>query len=402
MATSLYPGVACALDDSDTSPGRCTDGQGGDDPYNPFFVRASDPIEAAFNQPLNRGTVLLGAACGAGTVRVEAVDAGGNCVAPVSGTLVRRARGFQFTPTAPWTPGQRYRMVLVPGGNDGCDAGNLCGANGRALNTDALDGTEGGQGGGPNLVIPFEGAPDTSGTFVPAQAFPFSDINGNGFLDAGEIPRDENRAAMRITDADGITGGASLAMEDCIPATPEVEGCMYISASMPVVMGELEENCDMGALGTADRCIPAQIFPQVIYGTSLRMDTGLFGIDVDTGQMVIRVREQLGVPLMGYVIEQGGVAQMVAVLDMYMDAPDMSIPLASHDLQSKPISVIVAGPLGFLPDGRIQIRLSNVAAVSTSVQISTLGLDVGNIFMEIPAGEMKLQLVSPPLKGAEL
>jgi hypothetical protein len=73
--------------------------------------------------------------------------------------------------------------------------------------------------------------------------------------------------------------------------------------------------------------------------------------------------------------------------------------LAGHDLHSKPLTVDVAGPVTFTPDGRIEIALSNASAVPLSVQLSAIGIGIGTISMEIPAGGMRMQLVGQSPKG---
>ena len=93
---------------------------------------------------------------------------------------------------------------------------------------------------------------------------------------------------------------------------------------------------------------------------------------------------------------------MVVTLDLYMDAPDMSLALgADHDLVSKPLSVSLEGAVSFLADGRIVIGLANTADVPVTVNIDgPLGIG-GAVNMILPTGEMKLQLVSRPLRGSE-
>jgi len=85
-----------------------------------------------------------------------------------------------------------------------------------------------------------------------------------------------------------------------------------------------------------------------------------------------------------------------------MDAPDMSITLSSHDLHSKKLSVQLEGPLTFLPDGRISISLANTADMPVQVNIDApLGI-AGSVNMIVPKGEMRLQLLSPALRGVSL
>jgi hypothetical protein len=93
---------------------------------------------------------------------------------------------------------------------------------------------------------------------------------------------------------------------------------------------------------------------------------------------------------------------MLVALDLYMDAPDMSIPLSSHDLHSKKLSLQLKGPVTFLADGRIAIAAKNVADAPIVVNISApLGIS-GGVEMILPAGGMKLQLLSRPLRGGAL
>ncbi|MEO8704082.1 MAG: Ig-like domain-containing protein [Kofleriaceae bacterium] len=402
--TAVHPGVPCTLTGgSATMAGRCSGGEGSDDLYRPFELAANEPIEATYSQPLNPNSAVLGGACNAGSVRVETVDANGACSGVVPGTLIKRDRGIAFIPDVPWTTGARYRLSLVSGGDEDCDANELCGLlSGDAASFDPLSGTDGGDGGGPNLVIDFVGAAASKAVFLFAEASPFSDKNGNGFLDGAELTRDENRAAMRITGTTGDVGSASFDMDDCVPETPEVEGCMYIDGAMPVQLGELEMNCPLPDGSTAAACMPVGLAPQAMFGTSLTMKASVgISITTDTGTNVLRIREPADGPVKGYIIDDGGAPTMVVALEMYMDAPDMSIPLSDHDLHSKQMSISLRGPVTFLPDGRISIALSNVADVPVAVNIDApLGLG-GAVEMALPAGQMKLQLLSRPLRGVE-
>ena len=87
---------------------------------------------------------------------------------------------------------------------------------------------------------------------------------------------------------------------------------------------------------------------------------------------------------------------MVLALTVYLDAHDMDVPALGHDLHSKPLSLIARGPLRFLPDGRITISVANVADVPITVN---LGGALASVKLLASAGELKLQLVSPPLRG---
>lgn len=410
LLTSLYPGVPCVLvDASAESPGRCAGGLAGDDTYAPFTLPANRPIVATFDKPMNRNTMTLGATCGTGSVRVEALDEAGSCIGPVPGTLMKRERGFRFEPDQRWQVGQRYRLTLGTGTNNSCDGEELCGLNGRPLNPDPLNGSEDGEGGGPTptLIIEFTADPATEDTFVPAATSPFSDVNGSGFMETGEVARFENYAAMRVIDTTGVIPGVGFEPDDCVPGTPEEEGCTYVGASLPVSMEAARESCTVGEDADGDpivvaRCVPARLFPQVIYGTSVRMR--LLGIvTINTGRVVMRMREAIDQPSRGYVIEDPatGAPVLRATLSAYMDAPDMSIPLAGHDLESKEITLSISGPVEFADDGRMRISASNDQAVQVTVAIDFIGLGLGTMTIEIPVGAMSLQLMSEPAVGTQ-
>ena len=405
-ALAVYPGAPCVLTGgSATTAGRCAGGQGDDETYQLFQLPANEPIEVEFTQPLNGNTLALGTGCGNGDVRVEELDAGGACTRAVPGSLIRRERGFLFLPDVPWTPGTRYRYQLLSGGNQNCDAGELCGVTGDAASFDPLNGVDNGGGGNP-LSIEFVGAAPSKATYLFASAGPATDVNGDGQVNGVEVRRDENRGAMRIIGTTGDVTGAQFNDTDCIPSTPEREGCIYLLGSMPTQLGELTtEGCPGGG-----SCLPAFLTPQAMFATSLSMQTtidapiiGNTDIDADTGITVMRIREPAGGgPVMGYITDGGGTPKMSVTLELYMDAPDMSLPLsADHDLISKPLSIQLEGPVTFLADGRIVIGLANIADVPVTVNIDApLGLG-GAVNMILPAGEMKLQLVSRPLRGAE-
>ena len=399
---AAHPGAPCALTGgSGGLPGHCAGGNTGDDSYHPFTLPANEAIEVAFSQPPTASTVVLGTACNTGSVRVEEVDASGACVAAVPGTFIERDRAFSFIPDQPWVPAKHYRLTLVSGSNTSCDAGELCGViSGEAGNFDPLNGTAG--AGGANLVIPFTAVPPVTSTYMLADASPFTDVNGSGTIDTGETRADDNRAALRITGTSGIVSAASFPGADCIPSTTEKEACMYLLGALPVEMGELTTTCPLPDGTTAAACVPVLMSPQAMYATSVSMTaTAVININTDTGTSVMRVREPSSSPVTGYIIDKGGKATLVTKLDLYMDAPDMSIPLSSHDLHSKPLSLVLEGPVTFLPDGRIAIAVSNTADVPVTVSIKAVGLS-GAVNMIVPKNEMKLQLVSKPLRGAPL
>jgi len=401
---AIHPGAPCVLaGGTAASPGRCDGGKTGDDLYHPFTLAKNDPITVTFSEPIRRTSVTRGTACGQGSFRVEEVDGAGNCTAVVAGTLMTSDRTLTFVADEPWSDTKKYKLSLISGGNGACDAGELCDPGG-AMSFDPLNGMQGGDSGGNPLVIPFTGAAPTGGTFLVTSANPFTDYNGSGGIDSSEQKRAENRAKMRITNVTGFAGATFTGNTcDAMPVNNK-EGCMYLLGAMPVEMGEVSTTCPLPGGATAASCVPVTMGPQAMYATSLTMaaDTGtIIGtINTDTNVSVMRIREPSGGPAMGYIVDNGGTPKMVAQLELYMDAPDMSIVLSSHDLHSKPLSVSLEGPLTFQDNGQIAIALTNTADLTVDVAIS--GPISGHVTMIIPKGEMHLQLVSPAPRGVSL
>ncbi|MEO8845647.1 MAG: Ig-like domain-containing protein [Kofleriaceae bacterium] len=399
--TASHPGVGCALTGGTaTSPGRCVDGAGTDDLYHPFTIAADEPAEVAFDQPVVPTSLTLGATCGTGSVRFEEVSSTGTCTAPVKGTIIVHERSFQFIPDVPWVVGKTYAMTLVSGNNSNCDANEICGVK-NAASFDQLNSMDGaGAAGGPNLVMPFTGTAPSGATYMLTTAAPFTDVNGSGSIDGSETTEDDNRSVMHVAGTDGSINSASFTTPSCAGGTAG-DGCLYIAGAMAVEMEPIQIGCTLPDGTSVATCMPVAIAPGVMYGTSATMSASV-GISVSspTKTSILRVREPATGPVTGYIYDDGGTPSFVVKLDLYMDAPDLSITLSSHDLHSKPFSLMLKGPVTFLPDGRIAIAVKNVADVPITINVSVTLLGAGDVRLVLPAGQMKLQLLSAPLRGA--
>ncbi|MBV8756307.1 MAG: Ig-like domain-containing protein [Deltaproteobacteria bacterium] len=392
------PGAPCALNN-----GRCAGGNNNDDTYKPFTLAANDTLRVAFSQPLRGSSITHSTMCNAGDVRVETTDSNGACMSAVPGTLIVHERSVEFIPDTPWVAGTNYRLTLISGNNSSCDAGEVCGLQ-SAASFDPLGGTTSGAAGGPNFVINFAGAPASTGTFVFTETAPFTDINGSGFVDGPEVARNENAAALRITGTHGFINSAKFNGADCVASTAEVENCQFLQGAMPTTMQDAQMGCMLPDGSSVPSCIPVDMSPQAMFGTSTQMHavTSLLSLDTDTGTVVMRLREPASGPITGYIYDKGGTPTLQVALALYMDAPDMSITLSTHDLHSKPLQLILDGPVKFLEDGRIAIDLSNTADMPVTINISNSLLGSGAVDLLVPKGLMTLQLISPPVRGALL
>jgi hypothetical protein len=262
-------------------------------------------------------------------------------------------------------------VVLVSGPDAICGSGEICGANGKAGSFDPLAGET--ASGGPDLTIDFTGAAAAEGTRLFAELDPAL-----------------NRAALRITGTSGIITSASFAGTDT----------MYILGSMPAELLAPRSDCALPDGTTAASCVPVGISPQQMYSTSVTMTAGALGIPINaaTGTSVMRVREPDGGALEGFIVDRDGTPTMIVALELYMDAPDMALPIGTHDMHSKPLSILLTGPVRFRPDGRIAIDLANTADVPIEIAINALGLP-GGVSLIVPAGEMQLELLSRPRRS---
>ena len=403
---TLIPGAPCALSGA-VAPGSCAGGQSTDPSYLPFTLESNRSIVAAFSQPMDPTTLLLGTTCGTGAIRIEEDDANGDCLQPVPGVLQLSDRGFRFTPNVPWTPGASYVMTLVAGPDSNCDFGEICSTQGTPFNTAPLSGFSAGAG-GPDVVIPFTGIATTQDSFQPLQTDPFADLNGNGVFDSDETSQDSNRVGLVISGTTGVVSSASFNGPYCGSST--TEACSYLYAQMPASVGQVLPSCplDVNAQPTSNGgpCLQVRLWPGIILSTSTSMDTtALFGLvplnNINTGALLMRTREST-TPQLGYILSDPNSSspQLVLQQSLYVDAPDLSIldGLVSHDLKSKPISFNFKGPVTFLPDGRMSVAVTNLDDETLTVNLSSFGITAGSIEMLIAAGELHITLAGPLLR----
>lgn len=410
---ALIPGVSCPLTGaSGNLPGHCAGGQSSDRSYQPFELAADRPIEARFTQAMSGTTMRVGTACGQGAIRVEALNAAGACTGVVAGELTVLQNGFRYQPAAPLTVGARYRVTLTPGTNTTCDtATELCGANGRPFNSDPLEGV--GDAGGPPVIISFTATAPTKEskvTGINLTTALIADRNANGTIDTGEARKLPNELAVDVESTGGIVSAASVTGPDCQPAMPGNQVCLGIMADLPVQVLPPLESCPIDASGAATTtgapCVPIRITAQGLRTTSLTIEAtaSVLGQNIDlsnvqTGMMHMRILEPTAAGAVGYIMSNSeGKPIFVVTTQTLMDAPDLTIigGLVSHDVNSKPVTVTLAGPVTFLPDGRMQVVLHNVGKVLIPVNISTLGMD-GRITLRVPDGTLSLTLNSPSL-----
>src|SRR5262249_5670953 len=149
--------------------------------------------------------------------------------------------------------------------------------------------------------------------------------NGDGSIDGNEQIATSNAAGLKVTGTTGAIGNASVNGPFCQGTTDE--GCMYIAGAMPVEMGAVQSNCTLPHGWSAASCILVTLSPQIMYATSVPLKANvLVDITTDPKTSVMRLREPAGGgPITGYIVDGGGTPTLQLALDLYLDAPDMSV-----------------------------------------------------------------------------
>jgi len=209
IVLSNYPGFPCPIAAGTRNvaagiQGKCAGGRlsaNGDGPADDDLplplIEPNRVIEANFSQSIHPNSVTRAVLCnGIGSVRVERVDASGNCLGVVPGTLKVQPRALQFVPAQPWVVGQLYRYVLHSNNDLTSSAANctgsqaICGINGLPLQTQLIAQTladaRNPQRGGPPLEVFFRGGPEEGGSSIGLRVLPVLDVNANFRLDPSE------------------------------------------------------------------------------------------------------------------------------------------------------------------------------------------------------------------------
>ena len=343
--------------------------------YPVFKQPANQAVTAYFSKPVRSDSLQLANGClvgGSGnsndnaTIAVQRIDSNGACTGIVEGELsilgghTELTRGFTFKPAAPLTPGQRYWTVICGSTDSLFEDGSNCstgqtviGQSGLALNTTPLrsSGTQiignsctdlggpipncladyRGQG-GPDIVMPFDGAVATADYLSTTRALAETDTNGNGFFDnsssgLGDLEQseisafdvlyggqntgeDRGRASPEFADEFGreraqlansaqartLAGLLPLLgiIDPTIQAPAEVG---YIGGARPIRIGESSDsaNCSLanqvtfddgtGVIGSngVDHCLPVDLPPG-----GLLSITSLSGGIAPTGRLFLR------------------------------------------------------------------------------------------------------------------
>ncbi|MGH8491842.1 MAG: Ig-like domain-containing protein [Moraxellaceae bacterium] len=429
VVLAAYPGYPCVTTGSSVNisgstitgtQGRCaggkTSGLGTLDDELPIPELPVDrSISVQFSQSMNASSI------NAASFKVEtssnASSASSGTWSAVPGRTEVSEQSLRFYPDTPWAVDKLYRYTLSSnnsGSSSSCNAGTqICGSNGLPLQTQILAAgpstAPSATGGGPNMVILFKTVAATSSTLQRLRGLPASDVNANFLHDAGEADAtgsgDDysavNAARIKVTAYSGLVTGANIG---CNPGTscPQKQ-FLFLSTALDADVAEFVDLPTGGAVRVLIQ--PTQIIASSVDVVAVALGQTL---NAPTGPQIMRVRyaanpangNKRELPITGYITNDGSGLRLSATLDLYLDEPNLDAQLfifpVTHNLHSYPLSAAVSGPVQFLPDGRMLATLQNDS--DTTINVSLLGGLGGTITLVIPAGTLKMQGLSSPIK----
>ncbi len=434
LPLTVYPGYPCETSGRDINidgapsavehHGRCVGGKNTDDLLPLPRLAANRPVRVQFSQDMDQQSLQLG-----GSFVVERRD--GGVWVPVGGTLRTETRLLEFWPDQSWVPDQLYRYRLRSNGNRSSSAGTncdgsqaICSADGlplqtRLLTQDYAEATAA-QAGGPDMVILFRGAAETTSVLQALRNLPSIDVNSNMIHEAPtELMPESNGSGGYITPFNST---------NIVTRSPSAGGLLFQQANVgcgftrpnifvawqPISCPENRYIYLAGALNAevvgyeaGEDAIRVDILPTIIHTSSLAVEVEAILLgpqQAPTGPQVMRIRHRFNpvtgrrdLPVEGWIRETVDGPVLEATLDLYLDAPELHAEALGitlgHNQLSLPLTMTVTGPIHFLDDGRMHIVQTNASAIDITVNVAG-----NNINLRIPAGGANLSFISEAVK----
>ena len=332
------------------------------------------------------------------------VDGNGACSAAVPGTLMVARSPDRVHPRRAVDTGTKYRLTLVSGSNTSCDAGEMCGLQ-SAASFDPLNGTHERRREAARTWSSTSPATDRD-EHVRVHARPRRSPTSTARASstAPEVARGENAAALKIAATHGCVDEREVQRRGLHRVDARaVENCQYLQGAMPTAMGDVAD--ELHAARRHDRAV---VHPgRDVAAGDVRHEHQMTR-DAPASASRTRHRHRRSCacasprrgPITGYIFDKGGTPTLQVALALYMDAPDMSDHAVDHDLHSQ---AAAAHPRrsGDVPRGRPhRDRPREHRRRPGHDQHLERSLGSGAVDLVVPKGQMKLQLISPPVRGA--
>ncbi|MBC7190790.1 Ig-like domain-containing protein [Marinobacter sp.] len=429
---AVFPGFSCALTEpvltgerSTWRNGRCVGGQTSDPKFHVNGLYKDYPIRVLFNRTIDPATI------NEETFVVERRDSEGTWV-DVPGRRDILAQRVEFYPDTPWRVGDLYRYTLRSiRTNPDCGVNAICTPDGAPLQTRQIsqssDTAPAPREGGPNMVNHFVAAGEKDRyTLVGLRVVPTVDANANNIVDGleqgatlnpdGSVDAPANHLKLRLASTGGVISSANIGCE--IGQTcPEKKYAFLSSGALAagprVFDPDVEVNRRLidGDPDTDNKitgAIRANVYPTTISTTDVFLQAralGLITIGLETGPLVLRLVPQNPEEpyITGFISDTPDGPWFNATFDILVDAPELEPRLVielGHDIRSKLVkNVTLEGPLRFVDDGRLVLKIKNPDPLLIPANINLIGIGLANVGLEVPALGADLTLTFLPVKN---
>lgn len=430
LVSAVFPGYPCAMTGEVlTGPrknwrnGRCVGGKNTDPLYPVPNLFKDLAIRVVFSRSIDKATV------NDRTFVVEHFDANSSTWQPVVGRRKVLAQRVEFFPDTPWRTGDLYRYTLhSTEGAPNCGVNAICSNDGAALQTRQLSQASASapklRQGGPDLTNHFvvTGENDRI-TLVTLRSLPTPDVNANLMLDnneQGAVPDGNGGATakanylkLRVKDTSGVVTKASIGChigDHCPEKQFSFVGSGALQAGVSrydpdIVINRrlIDGNPDTSNKTTG--AVVVKVYPTILSTTSVFLEAqalGLITIPLDTGPLVLRLEYENGHPITGYITQTPNGPWFSTKINLLLDAPELDPRLIirlGHDIRSKQITdVSLEGPLRFVDDGRLILKVRNPDTLLIPATIDLLGIGLGGIQLGVPPLGVDLTFTFLPVK----
>ncbi len=131
---------------------------------------------------------------------------------------------------------------------------------------------------------------------------------------------------------------------------------------------------------------------------------GLIDIGLDTGPLILRLVPQQATQTVipGFISDTEDGPWFNTTFDVLVDAPELEPRLIielGHDIRSKRVTnVTLEGPLRFVDDGRLILKISNPDPLIIPANINLLGIGLASVELEVPSLALDMTLTFLPVK----
>ena len=336
---------------------------------------------------------------------------------------------IEVFPDNPWQIGELYRYTLHSEQNSPvCGTNAICSTDGAPLQTRQISQSSSSapelREGGPDLTNHFvvTGEEDRI-TRVSLRSLPVADVNANLSIDdneQGAVPdgnggaiADANYLQLRLKNKSGVITHANIGCgigDDC----PEKKFAFVGSGALQAGVSQYEPDVtinrrlidsDPMTSNEVTGAVIAKVFPTVLPTTSVFLEAralGLITIPLDTGPLVLRLAYENNQPITGYITRTPDGPWFSTTFDLMVDAPELEPRLIielGHDIRSKVITgVTLEGPLRFVDDGRLILKVRNPDPLIIPANIDLLGIGLAGVELEVPPLGVDLTFTFLPVK----